>query len=184
MSRSLKAGFWRLAAMLGGFAPLGNEWAGKRTGCESRWARWSMAAAASTGDELKLWEVAAGPPRFAMAAIFAWSDGGMGVLTLVGLRRLVRRGAFESDMVGKVKTRNDGLHFLTTNVIMPVTVQWGSDRFTFELPAPDTQLAAIRHSIAAYTQLPYNAFAIVHDGAAMTDDSAPSESSPTTCGLR
>lgn len=112
MSRSLKAGFWRLAAMLGGFAPLGNEWAGKRTGCESRWARWSMAAAASTGvDELKLWEVGAGPPRFAMAAIFAWRDGGMGVLTLAGLRRLVRRGAFESDMVGKENREMMGCTF-------------------------------------------------------------------------
>ncbi|KAF8973085.1 hypothetical protein BDZ97DRAFT_1779294 [Flammula alnicola] len=56
---------------------------------------------------------------------------------------------------------------------MPVTVRWGTDRFEFQLPAPDTQLAAIRNSIAQYTHLPYNAFNIVHDGAVMADDNAP-----------
>ncbi|PPR05840.1 hypothetical protein CVT26_010120 [Gymnopilus dilepis] len=56
---------------------------------------------------------------------------------------------------------------------MPVTVRWGTDRFEFDLPPGQIQLAAIRQSIAAYTQLPYDAFQIVHDGAVMTDDSAP-----------
>ena len=58
---------------------------------------------------------------------------------------------------------------------MPVSVRWGTDRFEFELPAPDTKLAAIRHSIAAYTQLPYSSFQIVHDGAVMADDNANSK---------
>ncbi|PPQ87467.1 hypothetical protein CVT25_008203 [Psilocybe cyanescens] len=55
---------------------------------------------------------------------------------------------------------------------MPVIVKWGRDRFEFELPSPDTLLSAIRHSIAAYTQLPYNAFQIIHDGAVCADDNA------------
>lgn len=57
---------------------------------------------------------------------------------------------------------------------MPVTVKWGgtNQSFHFDLPSPDTTLAAIRHSIAAYTQLPYNAFLMLHDGAVMQDDSA------------
>lgn len=57
---------------------------------------------------------------------------------------------------------------------MPVTVKWGKDRFEFELPHYHTPLAAIRDSIAAYTHLPYHAFLIVHDGAVMKDDNAPS----------
>ncbi|KAH9485103.1 hypothetical protein JR316_0002010 [Psilocybe cubensis] len=56
---------------------------------------------------------------------------------------------------------------------MPVTVKWGRDRFSFDLPAPDTLLSAVRHSIAAYTQLPYSAFQIIHDGAVCADDNAP-----------
>ncbi|KAF8904440.1 hypothetical protein CPB84DRAFT_1845388 [Gymnopilus junonius] len=58
---------------------------------------------------------------------------------------------------------------------MPVTVRWGTDRFEFDLPQPDSQipLSAIRHSVAAYTQLPYHSFQIVHDGAVMADDNAP-----------
>ncbi|CAA7261707.1 unnamed protein product [Cyclocybe aegerita] len=56
---------------------------------------------------------------------------------------------------------------------MPVTVHWGRDRFCFDLPPPDTKLAAIRNSIAAYTQLAPAAFAIVHDGAVCADDNAP-----------
>jgi len=56
---------------------------------------------------------------------------------------------------------------------MAVSVRWGKDRFEFQLPPPDTLLSAIRHSIAAYTQLQYNAFHLVHDGAVMADDNAP-----------
>lgn len=58
---------------------------------------------------------------------------------------------------------------------MPVTVKWGNDRFEFELPHDNTPLAAIRNSIAAYTHLPYDAFSIIHDGAVMKDDNAPSK---------
>ena len=58
---------------------------------------------------------------------------------------------------------------------MPVTVKWGKDKFEFELPHNTTPLAAIRNSIAAYTQLPYDAFSIIHDGAVMKDDNAPSK---------
>ncbi|KAF9567983.1 hypothetical protein CPC08DRAFT_813800 [Agrocybe pediades] len=57
---------------------------------------------------------------------------------------------------------------------MPVTVRWGNHRFEFELPPPDTTLAAIRQSIAAYTQLGLHDFQIVHDGAVMADDNATS----------
>ena len=75
---------------------------------------------------------------------------------------------------------------------MPVTVKWGKDRFEFELPHHHTPLAAIRNSIAAYTHLPYNAFSIVHDGAVMKDDNAPSNfqfihqwsTILTTCSIR
>lgn len=57
---------------------------------------------------------------------------------------------------------------------MPITVKWGNDAFQFDLPAEDTRIAAVRHSIAAYTHLPYDAFKLVHDGAVMVDDNAPS----------
>jgi hypothetical protein len=56
---------------------------------------------------------------------------------------------------------------------MPVSVQWGRDRFHFDLPAPDTQLAALRNAIAQYTHLHPDAFLLVHDGAVMADDNAP-----------
>ncbi|KAF9529220.1 hypothetical protein CPB83DRAFT_852880 [Crepidotus variabilis] len=56
---------------------------------------------------------------------------------------------------------------------MAVTVMWGDQSFHFDLPSPDTTLAAVKHSIAAYTQLPYNAFLLIHDGAVMEDDNAP-----------
>jgi hypothetical protein len=58
---------------------------------------------------------------------------------------------------------------------MPVTVKWGKDRFELELPHYNNPLAAIRHSIADYTHLPYNGFLIIHDGAVMKDDNAPSK---------
>ncbi|KAF8200646.1 hypothetical protein BJ912DRAFT_1054156 [Pholiota molesta] len=56
---------------------------------------------------------------------------------------------------------------------MPVTVRWGTDRFEFQLPRPDTTLAAVRASIAAYTGLQPHAFHIVHDGAVIADDAQP-----------
>jgi hypothetical protein len=57
---------------------------------------------------------------------------------------------------------------------MPVTVKWGKDRFEFELPQNNTPLATIRNLIATYTHLPFHDFSIVHDGAIMKDDNAPS----------
>lgn len=75
------------------------------------------------------------------------------------------RAGFGSDMG---REREGCIHNV---IIMPVTVRWGRDRFQFELPAPDTQLAALRHSIALHTHL--NVFHLVHDGAVMADDSAP-----------
>jgi len=62
----------------------------------------------------------------------------------------------------------------SNNVIMPVSVQWGRDRFQFDLPAPDTKLAALRNAIAQYTHLHPDAFLLVHDGAVMADDNAHS----------
>ena len=57
---------------------------------------------------------------------------------------------------------------------MPVTVKWGKDRFEIELPQNNTPLATIRNLIATYTHLPFHGFSIVHDGAVMKDDNAPS----------
>lgn len=57
---------------------------------------------------------------------------------------------------------------------MPVQVRWGPHHFAFQLPRPDTTLAAVRQSIAAYTGLDPAAFAIVHDGAVLADDAQPS----------
>jgi hypothetical protein len=60
---------------------------------------------------------------------------------------------------------------------MPVTIRWGSDRFEFDIPAPNTTLGAIRTSIAQYLHLEPHAFHLVHDGAVMADDNATSTSS-------
>ncbi|RDB24895.1 BAG family molecular chaperone regulator 1A [Hypsizygus marmoreus] len=56
---------------------------------------------------------------------------------------------------------------------MTVTVKWGRERISFDLPAPDTPLASIRKSLADYTHLPLDAFKLIHAGAVMKDDSAP-----------
>lgn len=50
-----------------------------------------------------------------------------------------------------------------------------SSRFTFDLPPPDTPLSQIRSSIAEYTHLPRDAFKLIHKGAVMKDDNAPSQ---------
>ncbi|KAF8070592.1 hypothetical protein FPV67DRAFT_1487952 [Lyophyllum atratum] len=56
---------------------------------------------------------------------------------------------------------------------MTVTVKWGKERITFDLPAPDTPLYAVRKSLADYTHLPHDAFKLIHAGAVMKDDQAP-----------
>ncbi|TFK73889.1 hypothetical protein BDN72DRAFT_834211 [Pluteus cervinus] len=56
---------------------------------------------------------------------------------------------------------------------MPVTVKWGRERFSFDLPPPDTTLAAVRLSIAQYTHLPEHDFKLIHKGVIMKDDNAP-----------
>lgn len=47
-------------------------------------------------------------------------------------------------------------------------------RLTFPLPPPDAKLAVIRKQIAEYTQMPPDSFKLVHAGAVMKDDNAPS----------
>lgn len=49
-------------------------------------------------------------------------------------------------------------------------------RLHFPLPAPSTTLAQLRHEIAEYTQLPEQSFKLIHAGAVMKDDNAPSTS--------
>ncbi|KAG6873410.1 hypothetical protein C0995_015835 [Termitomyces sp. Mi166 len=56
---------------------------------------------------------------------------------------------------------------------MTVTVKWGKERISFDLPAPDTPLYAVRRSLADYTHLPLHSFKLVHAGAVMQDDNAP-----------
>ncbi|GLB37565.1 putative BAG domain containing protein [Lyophyllum shimeji] len=56
---------------------------------------------------------------------------------------------------------------------MTVTVKWGKERITFDLPPPHTPLLAIRQSLADYTHLPPEAFKLIHAGAVMKDDAAP-----------
>ena len=48
-------------------------------------------------------------------------------------------------------------------------------RLYFPLPAPDTKLAVIRKQVADYTQLPEHSFKLIHAGAVMKDDNAPSK---------
>lgn len=55
---------------------------------------------------------------------------------------------------------------------MTITVKWGKERFSFELPPPDTKLSAIRTAIAEHTHIPYNAFKLIHKGTVMKDDNA------------
>lgn len=50
----------------------------------------------------------------------------------------------------------------------------GNNRLHFPLPPPDTKLAVIRRSIAEYTHLPELSFKLIHAGAVMKDDNAPS----------
>ncbi|KAG6836847.1 hypothetical protein H0H93_002288 [Arthromyces matolae] len=56
---------------------------------------------------------------------------------------------------------------------MTITVKWGKERITFDLPAPDTPLYAIRKTLADYTHLPVNGFKLIHAGAIMKDDNSP-----------
>ncbi|CCM00055.1 uncharacterized protein FIBRA_02082 [Fibroporia radiculosa] len=56
---------------------------------------------------------------------------------------------------------------------MSYVVKWGRERLHFTLPPPDTKLAAIRHQLAEYTQLPPQSFKLIHAGAVMKDDNAP-----------
>ncbi|THH16237.1 hypothetical protein EW146_g4368 [Bondarzewia mesenterica] len=56
---------------------------------------------------------------------------------------------------------------------MFIQVKWGRERLHFPLPAPDIKLGAFRATLADYTQLPPNAFKLIHAGAVMKDDNAP-----------
>ena len=49
-------------------------------------------------------------------------------------------------------------------------------RLTFSLPSPETKLAQLRQILADYTHLPPQSFKLIHAGAVMKDDNAPSES--------
>ncbi|KAF7361759.1 BAG domain-containing protein [Mycena venus] len=54
-----------------------------------------------------------------------------------------------------------------------VHLKWNSERFTFDVPPPDTPLSVIRTSVAEFTSLPRDAFKLIHKGAVMKDDNAP-----------
>ncbi|KAG6880201.1 hypothetical protein C0992_003865 [Termitomyces sp. T32_za158] len=56
---------------------------------------------------------------------------------------------------------------------MAITVKWGKEKISFDLPAPDTPLYAVRSALADYTHLPIDAFKLIHAGAVMKDDNAP-----------
>ena len=47
-------------------------------------------------------------------------------------------------------------------------------RLHFSLPPPNAKLGELRHEIAEYTQLPGQSFKLIHAGAVMKDDNAPS----------
>ncbi|TRM69377.1 hypothetical protein BD626DRAFT_473878 [Schizophyllum amplum] len=54
-----------------------------------------------------------------------------------------------------------------------VTVKWGREKLSFQLPDPNTRLGDIRQTLSEYTHLPPNAFKLVHSGVVMKDDNAP-----------
>lgn len=56
---------------------------------------------------------------------------------------------------------------------MALNIKWGRDRFTLQLPPPDTPLGVVRSVISDYTHLPPQSFKMVHSGAVMKDDAAP-----------
>jgi len=54
-----------------------------------------------------------------------------------------------------------------------VHLKWNAERFTFDVPPPNTPLSVIRTSVAEFTSLPRDAFKLIHKGAVMKDDNAP-----------
>ncbi|KAF8210450.1 hypothetical protein K438DRAFT_157080 [Mycena galopus ATCC 62051] len=54
-----------------------------------------------------------------------------------------------------------------------VNLKWNSERFSFDVPPPDTLLSVIRASVADFTSLPRDGFKLIHKGAVMKDDNAP-----------
>ncbi|KAJ2976374.1 hypothetical protein NUW54_g11576 [Trametes sanguinea] len=61
---------------------------------------------------------------------------------------------------------------------MSIVVKWGRERLHFPLPPPGATLGQLRHEIAEYTHLPEHSFKLIHAGAVMKDDNAPSTSFP------
>ncbi|KAJ6499137.1 hypothetical protein C8R45DRAFT_981240 [Mycena sanguinolenta] len=54
-----------------------------------------------------------------------------------------------------------------------VHLKWNAERFTFDLPPPNTPLSVIKDSVAQFTSLPRDGFKLVHGGAVLRDDNAP-----------
>ncbi|KAF7376283.1 Ubiquitin-like domain-containing protein [Mycena sanguinolenta] len=54
-----------------------------------------------------------------------------------------------------------------------VHLKWNAERFTFDVPPPNTPLSVIRDSVAQFTSLPRDGFKLIHKGAVMRDDNAP-----------
>ncbi|KAJ7902000.1 hypothetical protein B0H14DRAFT_2669446 [Mycena olivaceomarginata] len=54
-----------------------------------------------------------------------------------------------------------------------VHLKWNTERFSFDVPPPNTPLSVIRTSVAEFTSLPRDAFKLIHKGAVMKDDNAP-----------
>ncbi|KAK7005656.1 ubiquitin-like domain-containing protein, partial [Favolaschia claudopus] len=54
-----------------------------------------------------------------------------------------------------------------------VNLKWNSERFTFDVPPPDTPLSVIRTAVAEFTSLPRDGFKLIHKGAVMKDDNVP-----------
>jgi hypothetical protein len=63
-------------------------------------------------------------------------------------------------------------HHIIASILTPL--QNFNNRLHFPLPPPDTKLAVIRRSLAEYTHLPELSFKLIHAGAVMKDDNAPS----------
>lgn len=117
----------------------------------------------------------------ANAAIFSCNEGGIGVAE--GRFACSSRALRLSVIAVESKGRHVAFHHANCKVeqrkasrqsSVPPTAKLILPSFSFDLPSPETKLGVVRQIVADYTHLPRDAFKLIHAGAIMKDDNAPS----------